>query len=110
LVEDCRTPQPHAVLVSSVLGPLRDPLKLPGRNDFLAISFLIVFYAAVFASLNAFRNELDAHFNVMDPIGLDLRGWKRLPWMFAFNAFYFQFHFHKLYKKQRKVYRSLVAG
>jgi hypothetical protein len=46
----------------------------------------------------------------MDPIGLDLRGWKRLPWMFAFNAFYFQFHFHKLYKKQRKVYRSLVAG
>jgi hypothetical protein len=85
-------------------------VKLPGRNDFLAISFLIVFYAAVFASLNAFRNELDAHFNVTDPIGLDLRGWKRLPWMFAFNAFYFQFHFHKLYKKQRKVYRSLVAG
>lgn len=85
-------------------------VKLPqGRDDVLTVLFTAGFFGCVFGGLNVFRNELEAHFNLTDPIGLDLGGWKRLPWMFVFNAFYFQFYFHKLYKKQRRIYRSLIA-
>lgn len=79
-----------------------------GKNDSLTVALTVVFFAAVFMFLHVFRNELEHHFNVTDPIGLDLSGWGRLLRMFVLNAFYFQFYFHKLYRKQQKICGSLT--
>jgi hypothetical protein len=91
-------------LLYEIVVPFGTGVKLPAWAD---DPLTLAFFGAAFACIFVFRSELETHFNVTDPLGLDLSGIQPVLMLFVLNALFTQFHFHKLYKKQQRIYRSL---
>ncbi|HEX4156215.1 MAG TPA: hypothetical protein VHY48_11430 [Acidobacteriaceae bacterium] len=61
---------------------------------------MLLFFTFAFATVRAFRDDLEMHFNRVDPFVLNLNGIRPLLGLFALNALYSQYHFSRLYRRQ----------
>ena len=92
-----------SLTLSLLLGVSSLARYLPGLLD---AAFALADAGLAIASIFIFRDEMEKHFNEVDPIGLRLSG----IMTFFFSVLYFQYWFHEMYEAQNAVDTRLTPG